>query len=723
MARPSKRRTPTRRVSLEMADGQPQGSIPLRLSVSKAGLGLELVEPIALGFMEVEQLSMALMGLTYPLDLSGGVARFRHRRGTLERFSLAAPREKVVSAIAPRLRGILGTGTPSLSLLDVQGGVTLGLVDGEKALAFDLLWAPSEADARWVVCGARALGIEGPALAVALRAVDAIAGAAAARAGSLVTFANAAALISRHAMPAIGARAPEARSVRFGPLETDAARLRIACDHAFAPPLLAPHVVHQLELGRIAEQADAALAEGRSDDARAAYLALFERSPRDAALARRLADLDRAAGGRAEAALSTLLETMPAVEAGFVAAELFTAVGNVEAALLAYRQTAEREAYAPLAALALLRASALLRGTDDRVALLDQAVGRAPALAATRWARFGARLALGDATGALADAEHLEAAARGAQRRHEVWRRAADALLAHGHHAKAITLYERALRYVPEHPGSLTGLARGLLAAGRTGRALTVMVRAVELAEAKGEPAHESVLALARALAESTSDYSHAVARLRTIPPGHPESLDARGLEGRYRAALGDVAGASIAYAALRDAIAESAPADTEQAVKWLIEAARFERETQRDVHAASRHLGAALRLAPRHAQVLALFRQVSDESARPRRKPAQTRERDEQRVDELLDRARANPADDVLVLELADTLMRLDRDLEAFSLLSARLEDATGPARGELIARQKSMLGRLAESARRDGRADEAALYRDALVKVERVS
>jgi tetratricopeptide (TPR) repeat protein len=467
-----------------------------------------------------------------------------------------------------------------------------------------------------VVSGARAIGIEAPALAMALRAADAVMGGAAQRAGAIVAFAEAAATVSRHALPAIGARAPDADGVRFGPLAADDARFLLACDHAFAPPLLAPHVIHELELARLAAEGDAALAEGRLDDARSDYVALLERSPRDAALARRLADLDRAAGGRSEAALSTLLETMPAAEAGLVAAELYAAIGDVEAAVPAFRQAAERESYGPLAALSYLRASALAPAAA-KSELLDQAIARAPALEVARWKRLSARLDLGDASGALADAEHLEAAARGGHRRHEVWRRAAEAFLAHGHHAKAITLFERALRYVPDHPGALIGLARGLLAAGRTGRALSIMVRAVELGEKKGDTDYAPVLALARALAESTSDYSHAVARLRTIPAGQPESVDARALEGRYRAALGDAAGASLAYAALRETVAASAPADKARAVAWLLEAARFERETKRDLRAAQRHIAIALQLAPRDGQVLALFRHIAGELAK----------------------------------------------------------------------------------------------------------
>jgi tetratricopeptide (TPR) repeat protein len=610
MARPTKRRSPPRRAPLEVTD---ERLVPLRLSVTKAGLGLELAEPIAIGFMEMDQLSIALTGLSFPLDLSSGVARFRHRRGALERFSLTARREKVVSAMAPRLRGALGGATPAFSLADLPGGVMVGMCEGQKALAFDLLWAPSEADARWIVCGARAIGLAAPALAIALQAAATAAGSAVAQSGALLAFPDAATVLARHALPAIGARVPDARGVRFGPLESNSAEFRIACDQAFAPPLLSPRVVQELEFARLAETADTALARGLFDDARASYLALLEQSPRDAELARRIAEVDRAAGGRSEAALSTLLETMPAAEAGTSAAELLASAGDGKAALLAFRQAAEREPYGSLAALALLRASTLAPEREKK-ALLDQAIARAPALEPTRWARLEMLLQSADLVGAMADAEHLEAAARGARRRHEVWRHAAERFLAHGHHGKAVTLFERALRYVPEEPSALTGLARSLLKAGRTGRALSLMARAVELAEEKGVESFAAVLQLAPALAESTAHDSHAVARLRTIPAGRAETLDARGLEGRYRAALGDRAGASLAYAKLRETIESAPPAGVDDAVAWLVEAAHFERESKGDPRAAQRHLSVALELSPNNKAVLTIFRQVSAE-------------------------------------------------------------------------------------------------------------
>jgi len=726
MERASKRRRPVRPAAFSTAGDGPSAGIPLRLTVSKGGLGLELEHPLPLGPLQVELLTISLVGLSFPVDLSGGVARFRHRRGALEHLSLTARRDQVAAAIAPRMRGTLGAATPVVTLVAIAGGVMVGLVDGTTALAFDLLWAPSEGDVRLVVASARSMGLATPAMGAALRAMDAIAGQSVTRRGPLFVFSDTAALVSRYVLPAVGTRVPDTRDIRWGLLESDTFGFRASCDRTFSPPALAPHVVREIELAKLTEQADDALAASSLDEARDGYLALLERSPRDGAVARRLADLDRVVGGRKEAALSTLLEAMPVAEGGFLAGELLAANGNAQAAVLALRQAAEREIFGPLAALALLQASEHTETVRERMDLLDQAVARSPALEAPRWARFAIRLELADLKGAMADAEHLEAATRGAHRRHEVWRRAADGFLERGHAAKAITLFERALRYAPDDPVAVSGLARSLLQAGRSGRALDLMARAVELGERKGTPAFGAVLSLARALADHASDFPHAIARLRSIPAGEPESLDARGLEGRYRGMLGDLAGASMAFARMRDAVEMAKEIASDRAAAWLVEAARFERDTKKDALAAQRHLGVALQLLPRDAKILSLFREVAAEAAAGSKEiehvavnpavPGFDPARDEERALSLSERLRGDPSNHRVALELADVLARLERNVEVFALLAARLEDATHETRPDLVPRQIAALERLIEAARREKHDNEVEIYTDAL-------
>src|SRR5882762_720779 len=140
MVRANKRRRPARPLAFGASGEGHGGKIPLRLAVTKGGLGLELDTTLPLGCFEVEKLLVSLVGLSFPVDLSGGVARFRHRRGALEHLSVSARRDRMVAALAPRLRGIIGPVTPALTIASISGGVMVGLVSGLQALAFDLLW-------------------------------------------------------------------------------------------------------------------------------------------------------------------------------------------------------------------------------------------------------------------------------------------------------------------------------------------------------------------------------------------------------------------------------------------------------------------------------------------------------------------------------------------------------------------------------------------------------
>src|SRR5689334_8733298 len=198
MERANKRRRPARPAAFSTTGDGPSAGIPLRLAVTKGGLGLELEHPLALGPLQAEQLSISLVGLSFPVDLSGGVARFRHRRGALEHLALTARRDQAAAALAPRMRGAIGAATPIVTLSAIAGGVMVGLVDGATALAFDLLWAPSEGDVRLVVASPRAIGLATSALGAALRAMDAVVGQAGTRLGPLFAFSDAPALISRY---------------------------------------------------------------------------------------------------------------------------------------------------------------------------------------------------------------------------------------------------------------------------------------------------------------------------------------------------------------------------------------------------------------------------------------------------------------------------------------------------------------------------------------------
>jgi hypothetical protein len=241
------------------------------------------------------------------------------------------------------------------------------------------------------------------------------------------------------------------------------------------------------------------------------------------------------------------------------------------------------------------------------------------------------------------------------------------------------------------------------------------------------------------------------------------EAPEARGLEGRWRARLGDVAGASLSFARLRE-IASSLPSPTTDerapamaALLW--EAAEMEIGRSHDALGAQRHLAAALRLLPRDPELLRAYRDVGDLVARGRsqddepdgptesfpeiegasathramrtdRPPPEARTKldlslepepepdagTSARVEDLTRRLQGNPGDDAVADELIGLLETLGRGHELLALLSARLEDATPERRAELAPRARVALESVAARAAAAGRQEEASLFRDAI-------
>lgn len=324
-------------------------------------------------------------------------------------------------------------------------------------------------------------------------------------------------------------------------------------------------------------------------------------------------------------------------------------------------------------------------------------------------------------------------------------------------------MFERALRYMPDDAAATAGLARSLMEAGKGPRAFALLARAVALSERHGRADADALIDMARLLATDLSDLPQAIARVRQVPAGSARAIEAAFLEAQWRASLGDVSGATLAYARLRDRIELAAEAP-EGAVEWLLAAARFEREVERDVLAAERHLSVALRIAPRDRAVSDAYREVAAivaarsqrergaADAAPSRRPLDTLPppaasapppsdpepaletlppgsasaaplaslEDLAAAERLSSAVRADPGNTALVLELADVLERLGRDQELYSLLSARHEDAVLEDKRELGARLVRVLRRLAEAAEAEGHVDEAILYRAALAGLE---
>jgi len=737
----------------------------LRLAVSRGLLGIELDAPFALGPLQVVALTLGLPGVRFPVDLSGGVARFRHRRGALTHIAVEASATTLASWAAPRLRGLFTESSPELVLAPTEDGLFAGLRSGSAALAFDLLVAPIDGDLRLLPGHARGVGLGAPPQALALRALAAVTAPFGRVVRGAVVIPAAAAHLARRVLPEAGARAPSAEGLCWEPpglgatsVKDGLLRLTLEGRTGAAPPALADRILRALELADLAGDADEAAYAGDLEAARRLYLAALERAPRHPEISQRLAWIDFLAGDRPEGALSTIIDAMPAASAGILGGGLLAAVGDADGARVAFTRAAHAEVHGPLAALTWLESARLATALDLRLEALDHAVARAPSLDLARWARLEARLDVADVRGARADAEHLEAAARGAEARHAVWRRAAEAFLARGQVAEAGVLFERALRYAPQSPEAVVGLARALRAAGQDRRAVDLFARAVALATRAGTPAHDAEIELARALAEVAGDRPAAVARVRAIPPGLAESAEARFLEGRWRAELGDLAGSAIAFGRLRDAVELVTPADADGAASlaaMLVEAATLEERERADVHAAQRSLGLALRLRPRDPAIAAHFRRVAalvvatapspravappeppppppvelapppsvesaeayeEEEEEGEAEPDEADEpdepNDERLAQELTDRLRGNPRDHATAMTLAGALERLGRDMDLLALLSARLDEGDDDERREVAPLRRATLLRLAREARDGGRASEGELY-----------
>ncbi|WP_394828751.1 hypothetical protein [Pendulispora albinea] len=609
---------------------KPQESIELRLAIGKGGLGLELGRPVSLGVLEILELVVALPTVRFPLDVSGGVSRFRHRRGNLDRIHVELHAQRLVRWAAARLRGLIGTGSCDVWIGVEKSGAIVAVSskdDGRIAiLGFSVTVRVEGENVSLMVGRARGTGLPAPATAMAIFALDALLGDLARREGGRFIVERAITKMVRTLLPEAGVRAPGTAGVS---ITSVAAAQDAWILHASAHPVSAEPTeaaTRAMEALAVARAADDARVAKEYERARDLDLMALERAPRHPELAGRIAEIDAFVGGRAEAALATIAETTreangdrAAAHLDFLRAELLAETGDVRGAIAAFERAAEDEPIPVLSARAFERAAELTRDPLEASRWLDRAIARAPAVARLRWARIARRLALGRTQDARADTEHLEAQATGPRARYEVWWRAGAAWQHQGLVADAAPLFERALRFVPDDAQALSGLGRALIARGKTARGVALLTRAIDLCEAAAENTAGLHVDLARALAEKLDDRPAAIAHVRDVPRGVHETAEARALEGRWRSELGDMAGASLAYARLRDH-AETLPAGDRQAheptAALLLEAAIFEREVLRDSLAAQRHLAAALRLCPNDPAISSAYRAVGAEIA-----------------------------------------------------------------------------------------------------------
>jgi tetratricopeptide repeat protein len=720
-------------------------SISLRLVIGREGVGLELARPVRLECLTVTQLSATLPGVRFPVDVSGGVPRFRHRRGSLHTLEVEISARSVERWAAPSLRGVVGTRSPDVWVGVRPGGAVVGVatpIDDEQihdetapVVAFNLDLLPDGGDLVLIVSQARGSDLPAPATTMAIACAEAMLRGTAKREGALLLVPGAATTLARTLFPEAGARVPDSEGVGWTSIGVHADTWILQAVRG----LLAAHpreeALRAREVAVMLREADEALVAGDLDAARSACFDALERAPRHGEIVRRILEVDARAPERAEAALALLAEAGQADAClGTAPGDLRARIGDVNGALASLELAGDREPMPSLAARAYEHAARLTLDPERAAWWLDRALARAARSTTARWLRVTKRLALGRIDDALSDVEHLEALARGQQSKHRVWWRAGCAWQSAGLGSRAAVLFERALRYAPEDARVLAGLGQALVEEGRNERGIAVLTRGIELADQSALPTSAMLLDLARALAEKLDDLPAAIARVSSIPPEAPEAPLARGLEGRWRARLGDIAGAALAFARLRE-MALSLTPDGKAGIlaSLLVEGAQLQHSLMNDVRGAQRTMAAALHLLPHDPTLRQKYRDLgallvrleSDRCLDPLRLPEAPRPADEAaraaRVEDLTRQLQANPHDEAAADELAELLESLDRGHELLALLLARLEEAPPGQRDALVPRARAALERLAADAQAAGRLEEAALYRSAIPSIAR--
>ena len=223
-------------VTAASSGGAATAPLALRLAIGRDGIGLELAEPAELGCLRVVELSTTLPGMRFPVDVSGGVTRFRHRRGELQILRVEVAARDVERWMAPRLRGLVGT----RHARRVDRGRT-SKVDGLRGLrssrsrraprrrtprdapilAFDV-HALAEGEDIVLVVDERSRGrASRAATAMALACVDAVLGAGRGARRRRLHAAAAGGGLARALLPGAGARVPSTEGVRWAALGAD----------------------------------------------------------------------------------------------------------------------------------------------------------------------------------------------------------------------------------------------------------------------------------------------------------------------------------------------------------------------------------------------------------------------------------------------------------------------------------------------------------------------
>ena len=474
------------------------------MAIGREGVGIELARSVAVGCVTVTELTATLPGIRFPVDVSGGVPRFRHRRGALQTIQVEVSSRAIERYAAPRLRGLIGMRTPDVWVGVRAAGATISVTqsvdaDDDRAevpaapvVAFDVDVIAEESDLVFVVHRARGTALPAPATAIAIACTAAMFGAHARREGAAFVVRRGPRALAQTLLPEAGARVPASEGVSWTSIAAHGESWILHAGRGALAAAPLEEAVRAREIAAMLREGDDALVGGEQERARALYLGVLDRAPRHGEIARRILEIDARTPGRAEAALATLAEARQAAGSGAasdahfgtIPGELLAEIGDVDAALASFERAGLTDLAPAIAARAFELAARIVADPEEASRWLDRAIARAPRSATCRWLRISRRLELGRLEDALADVQHLEAQARGGRAKHAVWLRAGRAWQSAGLGVRAVVLFERALRYAPDEPKALAGLGATLVAAGRAARGVAVLARAIELAEA-----------------------------------------------------------------------------------------------------------------------------------------------------------------------------------------------------------------------------------------------
>lgn len=505
-----------------------QASLPLRLSVARGGLGLELARPIAAGPLLVDELEVELPGLNYPLDLSKGVKQFRSRRSILRYASLRIDTSSLSRAWADALTTSWGPGvrvrlrpvydgaaeltsTPDEGARNSDGSagvpsLCVTIHRGSKVCAFDLV-VLSGTSPRIAIDGARALGFEEPPLLLAMQAVDAGLRAAMAgdvgvgvslsRTGRSIQMGGLAEAVALFVLPSLGCRLPQVTDQVVTSVQHAAGEIRIVLGRRGEPFSAGRRALWVVGVADFLLHADEALGRGELARARELYIEALERAPGHPEALLLLSELDLAAGNRGEAALSFLQEleglegvrfsSMASARTKLALSRAISLTGRQEIVGETLARALTDESDAVMQALIGMQLAHAEVDLIEKRQRLDAAVARAPFLKELRWARFWAALQMADFRTAAADAEQLEAAETKSFWRADVCHKVGMAFRTIARGDDAAKWFRRGLRLCPDDAGVMLRLAECLIDTGENVRAAELLQAAVQTMVAEVE--------------------------------------------------------------------------------------------------------------------------------------------------------------------------------------------------------------------------------------------